>query len=127
MSKSEAAVQQDIRLAAAKYGTPLLRNNNGACYDDTGRLIRYGLSHDSADLNRKFKSSDLIGINPVIITPAHVGMTIGQFMAVEVKREDWKPSEADERYVAQRNFGDWVLKFGGCFTFATSVKDIWTG
>lgn len=122
---TEAKIQQDIRLKSASMGTPLLRNNNGACYDDTGRLIRYGLGHTSKEINKVFKSSDLIGINPVIITQAMVGRTIGQFMAVEVKPTNWTARESDDRYVAQRNFIDWVNKHGGTGMFAQSVTDVW--
>lgn len=122
---TEAKIQQDIRLKSASMGTPLLRNNNGACYSDTGRLIRYGLGNTSKDINKVFKSSDLIGINPIIITRAMVGRTIGQFMAVEVKPTNWVARESDDRYIAQRNFIDWVIKHGGTGMFAQSVQDVW--
>jgi hypothetical protein len=123
--KSEARVQQDIRLASAKYGTPLLRNNSGACFDDTGRLIRYGLGNDSAKINKVFKSADLIGIWPVTITPEMVGRTIGMFYGVECKPEGWKMNEKDERTAGQINFGNWVTQHGGMFRFATKESDVW--
>ncbi len=127
--KNEAAIQQEIRLMSATKGTSLLRNNNGACFDNTNRLIRYGLGHDSEKLNKVFKSSDLIGINPVTITPQMIGRVIGQFMAIEVKREGWKPpgrgSKAYARYEAQANFGQWVSDHGGIFRFAQNTKDVW--
>lgn len=124
---TEANIQQMIRLESARRGTPLLRNNVGACFDDTGRLIRYGLGHDSAKTNRVFKSSDLIGITPVIITGDMVGRTVGQFMAVECKASGFIGRESDKRYVAQRAFGVWVTSLGGRFTFAQSVEDVWEG
>jgi hypothetical protein len=124
MTVVEAEVQQQIRLASMHHGAPLLRNNSGACVDETGRLIRYGLGNDSKKINEVFKSSDLIGIWPLIITPEHVGMRLGIFHAVEVKHSGWrKPSNKRER--AQQNFGDWVRSHGGLFQFATSVEDIW--
>lgn len=122
---SEMAVQQQLRVAAARYGTPLLRNNSGACRDDTGRLIRYGLGNDSAKINKNFKSSDLIGIWPVIITPEMVGRKLGVFFAVEVKAPGWKFRDSDDRAVAQKNFGEWVQSHGGVFTFATQEADVW--
>lgn len=122
---SEMAVQQQLRVAAAQYGTPLLRNNSGACRDDTGRLIRYGLGNDSAKINKKFKSSDLIGIWPVIVTPEMVGRKLGVFFAVEVKAPGWKFRDSDDRAVAQKNFGEWVQSHGGVFTFATKEADVW--
>lgn len=124
---SEAATQQLIRLEAARRGTPLLRNNSGACMDSTGRMIRYGLGNDSGKINEVFKSSDLIGICPVVITPEMVGRTIGMFLAVEVKAPGWKFRESDKRAVAQKNFGDWVTAHGGQFRFVTRVEELWGG
>lgn len=122
---NEVAVQQQIRLAAAKFNTPLLRNNNGACYDETGRLIRYGLGNDSKKINDVFKSSDLIGIWPVTVTEDMVGRTHGLFFAVECKPTGWKFRESDDRAVAQLNFGKWVRERGGIFTFARSTNEVW--
>ena len=48
---SEAAVQSKLRVRASQLGAALWRNNNGACKDDTGRLVRYGLGHDSARIS----------------------------------------------------------------------------
>jgi hypothetical protein len=124
---SEAATQQLIRLEAARRGTPLLRNNSGACMDSTGRMIRYGLGNDSNKINEVFKSSDLIGICPVVITPDMVGRTLGVFLAVEVKAPGWEFSPGDDRAVAQKNFGDWVMNHGGLFRFATKPEDVWGG
>lgn len=116
--QSEAAVQQLVRLEASRLGMRLFRNNVGACKDDTGRVIRYGLCNDSAQMNKAVKSSDLIGIRPVIITPDMVGHTIGQFVAREVKRPGWSYRGTD-REVAQQAFGQLVLKLGGDFKFCT--------
>jgi hypothetical protein len=122
---SEAAVQQQIRLEGGRRGVPLLRNNVGASFDKTGRLIRYGLGHDSAKTNNVFKSSDLIGIWPRLVTQDMVGQVIGQFVAVECKRPGWVFCASDEHAVAQKNFGDWVARHGGLFLFATSPTDLW--
>lgn len=122
---SEAEVQQQIRLRAQQHGTPLLRNNSGATFDENGRMVRYGLGNDSSRLNEVFKSPDLIGIWPVIITPEHVGRTLGVFFGVECKPTGWKFRESDKRAVAQKNFGDWVINHGGLFRFATCPEDIW--
>lgn len=116
--QSEAAVQQLVRLEASRLGIWLMRNNSGACKDETGRMIRYGLCNDSAQLNKVIKSSDLIGIRPVVITPDMVGHTIGQFVAREVKRPGWSYHGTD-REVAQMVFGQKVLRLGGDFKFCT--------
>lgn len=118
IGQSEAAVQQLVRLEASRLGMRLFRNNVGACKDDTGRVIRYGLCNDSAQMNKAVKSSDLIGIRPVIITPDMVGHTIGQFVAREVKRPGWSYRGTD-REVAQQAFGQLVLRLGGDFKFCT--------
>jgi len=116
--QSEAAVQQLVRLEASRLGMRLFRNNVGACKDETGRVIRYGLCNDSAQMNKTVKSSDLIGIRPVIITPDMMGHTIGQFVAREVKRPGWSYRGTD-REVAQQAFGQLILKLGGDFKFCT--------
>lgn len=123
--KSEAEVQQQIRLRAAQQGTPLLRNNSGATFDESGRMVRYGLGNDSAKLNKVFKSSDLIGIWPVVVTPDMVGRKLGVFMAVECKPRHWTLRESDKRAQAQLNFGRWVESHGGVFRFATKPEDVW--
>jgi len=118
---SEAAVQAQIRLDAPYRGAILWRNNNGACLDDTGRMIRYGLGNDSKKLNKVWKSSDLIGITKRIVMPEHIGQEWGIFTAVEVKDPAWKFSPGDKRAVAQLAFGNHVRRMGGLFTFAPSV------
>lgn len=119
----EATTTSFVRLEAAKSGDTLWRNNVGVLKDQTGRPVRYGLANDSPAMNKKIKSSDLIGIRPVLITPDMVGQVIGQFLAVEMKHEGWKFNHLDEREVAQKNFHDIVRANGGRAGFASSVDD----
>lgn len=121
---TEFPQQQQIRLEAARQGTPLLRNNNGALLDTNGRMVRYGLGNDSKRLNEVFKSSDLIGIRPLLIRPEHVGKTIGQFFAVEVKKPGWSGTPRTKHELAQAAFGRWVIQHGGYFQFATGTEEI---
>lgn len=120
---SEAAVQSKLRVRAAQLGAALWRNNNGACKDDTGRLVRYGLGHDSARISAEWKSSDLIGIMPRQIEQHHIGQVWGVFAAVECKAPGWK-KPGGEREAAQGRFGANVLALGGYFKFAQSVEDV---
>ncbi len=120
--QSEGAVQQDIRLYASQIGASLWRNNNGAAVDSTGRHIRYGLGNDSKRINDHFKSSDLIGITPMMVTPQHVGRMLGVFTAVEVKQGAWRWT-GSPREQAQWKYLQLVASKGGIATFATSKED----
>lgn len=114
--RSEAGVQDLARLTASKLGWRLFRNNVGVLKDERGIPVRYGLCNDTPAMNKRIKSSDLIGIRPVIITPDMVGTTLGQFVAREVKREGWK-YKGTEHEQAQLRFGEIVTSLGGDFKF----------
>lgn len=129
--ESEAAIQTRIRLEASRLGGRLFRNNVGGTpakvstvcprcqsyFEIKQTPIRYGLANDSPQLNKVIKSSDLIGIKPVLITPAHVGHTIGQFVAREVKAAGWTYGATD-REVAQLKFLELIASLGGDAAFA---------
>lgn len=117
-SMNESELTKRVRLQYASMGCLLWRNNVGACEDKTGRIIRYGLANESSQMNAQIKSSDLIGISPVIITYDMVGMKLGQFMAIECKRPGWKWS-GTEREIAQNRFHDLVRAHGGYAGFVT--------
>lgn len=112
----EARVQDEARLLASKMGWRLFRNNVGVLKDERGVPVRYGICNDSPAMNKRIKSSDLIGIRPVVITPDMVGSTIGQFMAREVKKAGWK-YKGTEHERAQLAFGTLVIGLGGDFRF----------
>ncbi len=121
---SEAATQNRLRLNAPDYDGFLWRNNNGACVaidakTKEERHIRYGLGNDSKKLNEVFKSSDLIGVTPVFISPRHVGRTMGIFTAVECKKPDWHLVPSDKHGHAQLNFINTVCGCGGIGMFAS--------
>jgi hypothetical protein len=118
---SEARIQTLVRLEASQKGCRLFRNNVGVAMDDNGnRTLRYGLANDSKKMNDLVKSSDLIGIQPVLITPAMVGDIIGQFTAREIKPEQWVYT-ATKHEVAQLNFLELVTSLGGDARFANRV------
>lgn len=118
---SEGAVQNQIRLEASEKNIRLWRNNVGAfnANHPPSPGTRWGLCNDSKQMNALVKSSDLIGIRPVLITPAHVGSTIGQFVAREVKKSAWT-FKNDAHEEAQLNFLQIVLSLGGDACFANS-------
>ena len=132
--KSEAWAQQRDRLTIAHAGGAAWRNNVGAtptkcpqcqtkirysCCGFAPSPMRFGLCNDSHKLNAKLKSSDIIGINPVLITQAHVGATIGQFMSIEEKRPGWVFNPNDKHEEAQAAWLTLVARLGGFATFST--------
>lgn len=119
---SEAAVQTQVRLEASKKGLRVWRNNVGACMDEDGNFIRYGLANDSKQMNENIKSSDLIGIRPVVVTSCLVGQTIGQFVAREVKAGGWSYT-GSKREAAQLKFLELVSALGGDAAFANGGGD----
>ncbi len=121
---SEAAGQQRIRLEAPVHGVRLWRNNVGACIDERGNRIRYGLANESKQMNSKIKSADLIGITPVTITPPMVGAVLGVFTSIECKRPGWQ-YKANAREQAQLAWAELILSMGGFAQFATDPRDIW--
>lgn len=114
----ERDAQVDVRLAASRKGWRLWRNNNVALKNKTGRLVRAGLCNDSKELNAKVKSSDLIGIKPVVITSDMVGHTVGVFLAREMKKPGWKYT-GTPREKAQKAFIELVISLGGDAAFST--------
>lgn len=120
---SESDVQARVRLAASQAGDVLWRNNSGVLKDERGMPVRFGLCNESAKVNEHVKSSDLIGIKRVLVTPAHVGHTVGIFYAREVKRAGWRYT-GTPREVAQLRFIEAVVAMGGDAGFATSEGDL---
>ena len=120
---NESSVQQRVRLDAASQQIELWRNNSGCLIDQTGRPVRYGLCNDSAGLNARIKSSDLVGLTPTFVTPQMVGRVLGVFTAIECKKEGWHMTPSDDRAIAQAAFHDIVRRAGGFAGFATCVED----
>ena len=120
---SEAAVQTNIRLDAAKKGILLWRNNVGVLRDMRDVPVRYGLANESKQQNQKIKSSDLIGIRPIHIQPHHVGMVIGQFVSIETKKENWK-WRGNDHETAQLRWNEIINSQGGLGIFANTHEGI---
>lgn len=123
--KDESTVQQEIQIHSMHFKCHLMRNNSGALVDKDGRPVRFGLGNVSKAHNDKIKSSDLIGITKIVITPDMVGKTVGIFTAIECKEEAWKEfKKLDARELAQRNFIEWVKSNGGLAGFANGIDKI---
>lgn len=127
--KSESWAQQQTRFAFSKQGGLLWRNNVGATMSscpncrEPFRPVRYGLANESKEVNQRFKSSDLIGVMPRVITPDDIGVTFGQFVAIETKRPGWSYSgDAHER--AQAAYLALVASKGGYARFSTGSVDL---
>jgi hypothetical protein len=116
----ESNAQRAVRLAASRAGCRLWRNNVGAGKLENGSFVRWGLANESVQMNRVLKSADLIGIRPVVITAAHVGMTLGQFLSREVKHPQWS-YRGDDHERAQRAWIDLVVDLGGDAAFTTGA------
>ena len=132
---SEAGLQARRVLRAARLGNWLLRNNSGSLMDKRGVPVRFGLGNVSPQVNRIMKSSDLIGIERVLVTSQMVGQVVGVFSAEEIKDPGWvylgdrqcvcKPQGRQCDYChqkAQMNFIKKVLSLGGIARFVTSEE-----
>lgn len=109
----ETVGQHDIQIEAAKVGCQLMRNNSGVMINRAGQPVRFGLGNISAQLNKKRKSSDLIGFTYT-----------GLFIAVEVKPRGWKFNPRHEDHRAQLNFLEYVIRHGGIGCFATKWDEV---
>lgn len=122
--KSEAWAQQQVRLKVAHAGGLSWRNNVGAtpsrCPGCGARQqpVRYGLANDSAKLNERIKSSDLICAIPRLIRPQDVGRTIAQFGSIETKRPGWRYTGAKQES-GQAAWLALIERIGGFATFST--------
>ena len=76
----EANIQARIMMALSEAGCTVWRNNTGLLPDHRGKPVRFGLC---------VGSSDIIGICPD-----------GRFLAVEVKNETGRASEAQLKFIA---------------------------
>ena len=81
------------------------------------------VANESAQLNERMKSSDLILAIPRKITPEMVGTTIAQFGSVETKRRGWQFSGKDQE-AGQMAWLSLVAKIGGFARFASEPFEL---
>lgn len=95
----------------------------GVLKRDDGTPVRYGLANESAKVNEKWKSGDLIGWHTIIITPEMVGRKIAQFVSRECKPEGWHFS-GSVREEGQVRWAQLVNEAGGDACFVATVDGI---
>ena len=119
---SEAAIQQQIRLALSQAGATMFRQNTGQAWSGA-RIERLPggkvLIHDARPVQFGLcvGSSDLIGWTPLQITPDMVGRTAAIFTAIEVKRLKGRATEAQSNFIHQ------VTNAGGIAGIARSPAE----
>jgi hypothetical protein len=109
----ETVLKNNILLNCVKDHIRLWVNSTGAGWlsrnQTTGsRFVKYGLA---------VGSSDVIGFKSVEITPDMVGQKIAQFVALEIKAPNGKPTEE------QLNFIKVVQDAGGIASLCWSIED----
>lgn len=110
----ESNIEKLCRLAAAKLGLVLWRNQRGKTQDMRGQWISYGLGPDGA--------SDEIGFYSTVITPDMVGQRIAIFSAIEIKKPGAKTNPA--RLHNQISFIANIRKHGGIAGVAECPEDL---
>lgn len=108
---NDSGVPQILRLHAARRGLALWRNNCGACQDRAGRVVRFGLGNESAELWETWKTGDLVGVGPR-----------GLFTMVECKPPGWRGPHTPHE-MAQARAIETVAALGGLAGFCTGVDD----
>lgn len=119
--QTEADVMNLCRMRAQEMGAVLWRNNNGALKDMRGIPVRFGLANDSKNINRVFKSSDLIGMTShagIFLRDPRVTVPRGLLLAVECKEPAWRWRGTEEE-IAQNAYIIFVRASGGVAGFAT--------
>ena len=120
--KSEAEVQNDIRVAAVQQGDILWRNNSGVLPDKHGTPVRFGLGNDSPPLNKVWASPDLVGGTQLFITQEWVGRCVLIFTGCEVKKEGWGRVSTLHEQAQAKCLTD-INQRGGIGFFAQSIED----
>lgn len=108
MSAKETSIVHEIMVQLSKSGVVLFKNVRGMFLTlDGKRKVRAGLQAAGA--------SDLVGFDPVIITPDMVGKKIAVFTVIEVKTDTGSASPEQDDFIA------FVLENGGKAGIARNV------
>jgi hypothetical protein len=107
---SEAAIQQDIRLALGQCpGIKTFRNNCGNVKTPDGRWVKFGVGNPGG--------ADLIGWRTVVVTPEMVGQRLAVFTSIEVKTPTGRLRPEQQAWLGV------VRGAGGVAGVARSVSD----
>ena len=120
--RSEHAIQNDILLSASASGYTLFRNNVGMGWAGDAEHMPDGsvLIRNPRPLHAGLckGSSDLIGFRPLRVGQEHVGQTLAQFAAIEVKTARGRATGP------QSNFLRVVQEAGGIAVLARAAEDL---
>lgn len=110
MRNAETNIMNAIMLRLSQLGGLVIRNNTGKfrSLNDPNRIVSVGM----------VGSADIIGVRPLVITADMVGQTIGHAIAVEVKTDKGKQSDAQKKWQTA-----WE-KHGGVYILARSPDDV---
>jgi hypothetical protein len=118
---SESNIQKQILLALSEAGVTAWRNNTAVAWVGDATRLTNGdvLLRNARPLHAGLckGSSDLIALQPVVITESMLGPTIGRFVAVEVKAPKGRATPE------QRNFLAHVAGRGGAAGIARSPSE----
>ena len=98
---TEADLMREVMIALSSLGHRVFRNNIGACRDERGNYIRYGVCNPGG--------ADLVG---------WMGDGSGRILAVEIKSGKGKLTKDQELFLAAVN------KAGGVGVWGKSVQEI---
>lgn len=130
LATPEAYAMQAAELAIANMGGLPMRNNVGATPSKCRSCgapqtpVRYGVMNKTKAMNTQLKSPDILAIVPRYIVPSDVGLTIGQFVGVEVKAAGWRYSGRG-RETAQAACLTLFEQYGARATFSTGEVQKW--
>lgn len=126
----EGIATDDVLIGASSCGMRVMRNNNGAMQDHTGRVVRYGLGNESKKLNQEMAFGDQVGLTPITITADMVGKKVAVFTMLEVKPPAKLEASIkramtvkDSREAAQLRAIHWVVNNGGIANFVSCQAD----
>lgn len=121
MSREKPIQQQILLDLGGLPGVRLFRQNVGNFWQ--GQVHSQGGGFVTLENPRRVQcglapgSSDIIGLQSVVIAPEHVGQTLARFVAVEVKGSKGRPTAEQEAFIAM------VQRFGGVAGIARSVAE----